>query len=101
MELRLYTVNTDKTATLNSFYHAFFFQKVFFFFLLSEKVIPQKPEDVLKGKVCRTKAIVNLDSFFSFLFFVFCLFRASPLAYGRSRARDPIRVTAAQHIPWA
>ena len=35
--------------------------------------------------------------FYFILFFVFCLFRATPAAYGGSQASDPIRATAAGH----
>ena len=34
-------------------------------------------------------------SFFFFSFFVFCLFRATPMAYGGSQARGPIKASAA------
>ena len=36
-----------------------------------------------------------LQSFYLFIYFVFCLFRATPIAYGASQARGLIRATAA------
>ena len=38
--------------------------------------------------------LLFVDLFFFFFFFVFCLFRATPAAYGGSQARDLIRPVA-------
>ena len=41
----------------------------------------------------------KLAVFYSLFYFIFCLFRAVPAAYGGSQARGPIRATAASNTP--
>ena len=52
---------------------------------------------VSKCKLLYTEQINNkaLLVFASFFFFVFCLFRAAPAAYGGSQSRGPTGATAA------
>ena len=47
------------------------------------------------NQLCYMRKVTWNSRVFFFFFFFFCFFRTTPVAYGGSQARDPIRATAA------